>query len=381
MNITSESLASIQYQGYTRTEAEFLYLVATHSGYFTQRQFLRFAHVEKGGSVSRFTDKLLRFRHGRTTRYRYHTFIYNLYSRLIYGAINKDNLRHRRRLSNDLIRTRLLILDFVLGHLEHHYFETEADKVAYFHRKLNVPLSVLPGKIYKGIKSNSNAKRYFVDRFPIFIPCGPASLWLPLAPTFVYCDSGEPGLRRYMGHLRTYEHLLNQLPAFSFVYAAPNDIKFQRAARFFAQLFTLQTDRDTDRLIRYFDIRQLWEMHKTSCLTRADRQLLRDGDQCFRGQVFEDAYQQWTAAKLSRSDLDDVFRKARTEQSRLFSTYILADSYDIFERLSKDYIGREPGIISRNRSSRVGSSPSRPRSDWLLTRPTVFATPFVPDGG
>ncbi len=360
MNISPESLASIQYQGYTRTEAEFLYLVATHSGYFTRRQFLRFAHVKKGGTANRFTEKLLRFRHGRTTRYGYQTFIYNLYSRLIYDAINKDNLRNRRCLSNDLIRTRLLILDFVLGRLEHHYLETEADKVDYFHRKLRVPLSALPGRIYKGIKSNCNAKRYFVNRFPIFIPCGPASLLLPLAPTFVYCDSEEPGLRRYMGHLRTYERLLHQLPVFSFVYAAPSEIKFKRAARFFARLFTLQPDRDTDRLIRYFDIRQLWEMHKTSSLTRADRQLLREGDQCFRGQVFEEAYQQWTAAKLSRTDLEDVFRRARAEQRRLFSTYILEDSYDIFERLSKDYLGREPEIISRNRSPRVGSSLAPP---------------------
>src|SRR6202030_425514 len=125
MNIAPEHLTKIQSYGYTRTEAEFLYLVATHSGYFTQRHFLRFAHVESGGAASRFTEKLLQFHHGRTTRYGYHTLIYNLYSRLIYGSIDKDNLRNRRRLSNDLIRTRLLILDFVLDHLEQEYLETE----------------------------------------------------------------------------------------------------------------------------------------------------------------------------------------------------------------------------------------------------------------
>src|SRR6476620_6147374 len=101
MTIAPEHLSKIQSYGYTRIEAEFLYLVATHSGYFTQRQFLRFAEVEKGGVASRFTEKLLRFRHARTTRYGYRTLIYNLYSRLIYGSIEKDNLRNRRRLSND----------------------------------------------------------------------------------------------------------------------------------------------------------------------------------------------------------------------------------------------------------------------------------------
>ncbi len=360
MNITPEYLMALQSYGYTRTEAEFICLVATHSGYFTQGQFLRFAGVEKGGAASRFTEKLLRFRHGRATAYGYHTLIYNVYSRLIYGIIGKDNLRNRRRLSNDLIRTRLLILDFVLGHLEHQYLETEADKLAYFHGKLRVPLSTLPGRIYKGIQSNSNTKRFFVDRFPVFIPCGPESLFLPLAPTFVYCDTIEPGLLRYIGHLRTYQQLLGQLTAFNFVYAAATDTKFKRAGKFFSRLFTSEGTSDPDRLIRYFKIRQLWEDHKTSSLTRPDRQLLRDGDKRFHGQLFQDAYRRWTAGKLSQIDLASVVRKAKTDQPRLFLTCLLPDDYDIFERFSKAYPAHQAGTISQNRSSRVGSSPASP---------------------
>lgn len=356
MNIAAENIAAIQEHGYTRSEAEFLYLVATHSGYFTQRQFLRFARVEKGGAASRFTEKILRFRHGRTARYGYHTLIYNLYSRLIYGPINKDNLRNRRRLSNDLIRARLSILDFVLGHLEHQYLETEADKIAYFHCKLHIPLAVLPGRIYKGIKSNSNTRRYFVDRFPIFIPCGPESLFLPLAPTFVYCDSTGHGLLRYIGHLRSYEHLLNRLPSFNFIYAAANDTKFKRADKVFARLFTSHGNFDADRLIRYFNIRQLWEDHKTSSLTRPDRQLLREGDKRFHNHIFEDAYRRWTTAQISRNALEEVIRKAKTGESRRFSTCVLPNDYDIFERRLKDYSDRDAGTIPRNRSSRVGSS-------------------------
>ena len=360
MNIPPEHLTKIQSYGYTGIESEFLYLVATHSGYFTQGQFLRFAQVESGGSASRFTEKLLRFRHGRTTRYGYHTSIYNLYSRLIYGSIDKDNLRNRRRLSNDLIRTRLLILDFVLDHLHHEYLETEAHKTAFFHRRLRLPLPVLPGRIYKGIKTNSHTKRYFVDRFPIFIPCGPTSLLLPLAPTFVYCDSADPGLLRYIGHLRAYENLLNQLTAFSFVYAAPSDTKFKRAAKFFASLFSYDARIDTDRLIRYFEIRQMWEAHKTSSLTRADRQLLREGDRRFRAQIFQDIYQQWTATRLSQTDLNEVLQRAKAQESRLFSTCILPDAYDIFERVSKDYSAQWPGTMSRNHVSKVRSSLAAP---------------------
>src|SRR4051812_1780722 len=133
MNILVENIAALRSYGYTPVEAEFLYLVATHSGYFTQKQFLRFARIKKGGSGSRFTERILQLRHGRMARYGYHTLIYNLHSRQIYGPIAKDNLRNRRRLSSDLIRTRLLIFDFILGHLPYQYLETEAEKVAYFY--------------------------------------------------------------------------------------------------------------------------------------------------------------------------------------------------------------------------------------------------------
>jgi hypothetical protein len=354
MNIEPESVVAIQGYGYTRTQAEFLCLVATHAGYFTRRQFLRYAHAKK---ASRFTERILRLHHGRTTRYGRQTLVYEVYSRLIYDVINKGSLRHHgRRLSNDQVRTRLLILDFVLDHLEQHYLETQADKVAYFHRKLGVPLHVLPGRIYSGLQSNSNTKHYFVDRFPIFIPSGSDSLFLPLAPAFVYCDGGEPGLLRYIGHLRTYKRLLNQLPSFNFVYAAPNNTKFKRAEKLFARRFSCDQYLNTDHLVRYFQIRKLWEDHKTSVLTKPDRQLLRDGDSRFQSQIFEDAYRQWTAAKISQSDLNDALLRAKVQQNRLFSTYVLSENYDIFERLSKDCSTHQAGNTSRNRSSGVGSS-------------------------
>jgi len=355
MNIAPEHLARIQDYGYSRTQAQFLYLVATHSGYFTQRQFLRFADVKKGGCVSRFAEKLLRLRHGRTTRYGHQTFIYNLHSQLIYELIEKDNLRNHRRLSNDPIRTRLMILDFVLDHLHNQYLETAAHKFAFFHRELSVPLAVLPGRIYKGINSNCHAMHYFVDRFPIFIPCDPGSQPLPAAPTFVYCDSGGPGLLRFIRHLRTYENLLNHLTAFHFIYAAPTDSKFKRAARFFALRFCLDNQLDTERLIRYFEVRQLWESHQTGSLTRADRQLLREGDRRFQGPTFEETYQQWTRTRLSRSDLNEVFEEAKTRRNKVFSTCILPDSHNLFERISKEHsISR---TLSR-KETEVRSSPS-----------------------
>ena len=45
MNIDAVHISALQAFGYTEEEARFLYVVATHSGYFVARQFLAFAGV------------------------------------------------------------------------------------------------------------------------------------------------------------------------------------------------------------------------------------------------------------------------------------------------------------------------------------------------
>jgi len=299
MNPQPEHIAAIRRLGYNETEATFLYLVATHSGYFTRSQFLRYSRQSKGCLVHRFTTKTLTQGHATAKEYGYQTLIFHLFSRQIYGAIDKDNLRNRRQLSNELIRTRLLILDFVLCDPNRQYLETEADKVQYFNRELGIPLILIPCRTYKSRKSGSQTDRYFVDRFPIFLTNEP----LP-TPTFVYCDSDLPGLFGYLTHVRNYEQLLRRLHRFNLVYASPDSAKFRRAQSFFSRTFDSTSPMDTAPLARYFDIRRLGESRKTECLTRTDRELLRDGDKRFQGTLFESLYQKWSARTVSQSDLE-----------------------------------------------------------------------------
>ena len=104
MNIRPEHIDSLRHLGYTDTEASFLYLVATHSGYLTQRQFLAFAQVQKGGLASRLIAKALGRKHLRAAQGAYNTHVYNLYSRRLYGAVDRENLRKRRRPPRNLFR-------------------------------------------------------------------------------------------------------------------------------------------------------------------------------------------------------------------------------------------------------------------------------------
>ncbi len=48
MNIAPAHLDALEALGYTEAEARFLYIVATHSGYFVARQFLAFTAAHWG---------------------------------------------------------------------------------------------------------------------------------------------------------------------------------------------------------------------------------------------------------------------------------------------------------------------------------------------
>ena len=356
MNIRPEHLDALRDLGYTDTESSFLYLVATHSGYFTQRQFLIFAQVQKGGLASRLVAKALESKHLRAAQGAYHTHVYNLYSRRLYGAIDRENLRNRRRHSKDLIQTRLLILDFVLAHPDERYLETDAEKVAYFHGTLGLALSCLPGRTYKGLRSNSTTKRYFIDRFPVLLPDANNKLSVPPVVTFTCCDGPHPSLARYVTHLRSYEKFLRRLPAFNFVYAAPNPSKFRRASAYFAALFGDDSPVDARHLVRYFQLRLLWETNRASMLSRADRDFLRAGDKRYDREPFQSAYRKWASTGLADSDIDAVLGPQLNRPKRSFQSYVLPHSFNVFERLSKDRNGPETGTISAEAGSSLGST-------------------------
>jgi len=347
MNIRPEHLSALCHLGYTEAEARFLYLVATHSGYFTLRHYLAFCGQSKGCLVHRLTSRILDHRHARYAPYAHNTHVYNLYSRRVYGVIDKDNLRNRRRQSVEMIHTRLMILAFVIAHSDEDYFETEREKVEYFTQRMRIPLALLPCRIYHGIKSASNTKRYFVDRSPIFIPATGSSLGLPRLVTFTYCDIPGSSLRAYISHLQSYKPLLLQLPDFNFVFASAELHNFERAKAYFSQQFSDSSWFTTRRLLRYFELRRLWETQRSAELTRADRDFLRDAMKQFHATGFESAYQEWSNGRLSNEEISRILGSSQTQRKGRFQTYVLPESYSIFSTEARtDYRTR-----GRDRSS------------------------------
>src|SRR5207245_10053685 len=96
MSIREDQLARVIDFGYTEVEARFLYLVATHSGYFTVRQFLDFARAKSGKRNASLVEKLFGLGHASAQQYTRRSRVYHLCSRQLYSAIGKDHLRKRR---------------------------------------------------------------------------------------------------------------------------------------------------------------------------------------------------------------------------------------------------------------------------------------------
>lgn len=167
-------------------------------------------------------------------------------------------------------------------------------------------------------------------RPPIFFPSESSPVSEHGITTFAYCDSANKGLFHYITHLRSYEHFLRQLPGFQFIYASPSSAKFQRAEQFFCSLFDDNSAANALSVARYFRVRRLWDDGKHSLLTRADRDLLRYGNQRYRDESLESAYRKWVTGSSEEGTLEGLLSTQQTTQKWAFRTHLLPRDYDIF---------------------------------------------------
>ncbi len=225
MKIKDIYLDALKELGYTEAEARFLYIVGTHSGYFTSQQYLDFSSAKRGYRSDALTRKLLSNKHTSSEIHRKNARIYHLFSRQIYSAIGKENIRNRRDHEFQFIKTRLLALAFILANQQHNYFETEDDKVRYFCGALGVEKHALPAKLYLGTRTPSITSRYFVDKFPMFLPAITGSRVV----TFTYIAPEAENLVAFVTHLQNYMPLFRSLKQFTFLFLSPCEPLFPKA--------------------------------------------------------------------------------------------------------------------------------------------------------
>lgn len=348
MQWSESSIANLRSLGYTEDEARFLYLVATHSGYFSIRQFLSFTRAKSGEKSMAFTQKVLGNGHVTARLLLRNGRVYHLYSRLIYRAIGRENLRNRREHSVEHIRTKLAILDFVLAHLDYRYLEAEFEKVQYFCRELGLKASALPAKRYAGAIRDRTTDRYFVDKFPMFfVP----EASVPPVVTFSFVDPGLLSLASFETHLLAYTELFSAVPEVSFVYIATRPTHFESARKLFLAMAppSMNPDPGVEGL-RYFHYRHLWESKQYSKLTTDQIEFLNEATKRFTDARTEVLYRPWREGQITVNVVTETFRKLAPKREVSFRTELVDGQVSLFE-------SNLPRRSRSNRETKVTSSP------------------------
>jgi hypothetical protein len=327
--------------GYTDDEARFLYLVATHSGYFSTRQYLAFTGAKSGDKSMAFTQKVLGKGHATARLLLRNGRVYHLFSRLVYRAIGRENLRNRREHSVEHIRTKLAILDFVLGHLDYRYLETETEKVDYFCRKLSIGRALLPAKRYKGAIRERTTDRYFVDKFPLFFaPESPSS---PPVVTFSFVDPGLLSLASFETHLFAYNSLFSAVSQVNFVYIATRPKNFATARELFLAMAPRTTDPDPGvEGLRYFHYRHMWETKQYARLNAEQIEFLNEAKNRFNDALTDIRYEQWLNGQITAGAVSEEFRRLAPKRDVSFRTELVDGQAALFEAKVSSK-NREPG--------------------------------------
>ena len=354
MSIYESQLANLSAFGYTEAEARFLYLVAAHSGYFTVRQFLDFAHARSGKRNARFVEKLFALGHASARRYTRRSLVYHLRSRHIYEAIGKTHLRNRREHELDYIKTRLLALDFILANPDDRYFETAEEKRRYLIERFKLSESLF-------VPSSLHGKAItFSDAFPLCVAY-PAPDYMPVV-TFTYVDPEHRNLDRYIAHLRTYRPLFRQLPSFQFIYISTAAGLQNEGAELFSLLVEAKGLSD---LTRYFDIQAKWDSRKYSLVTEDDMIFRHQAAKRFNGEIFRTLFRLWRRNQLPKDFRAESTTTRTNTQKVLFRAVTVPGQEAVFGNSSKRW---GDGWQVRGASGAASVPKSRPAQSQALER-------------
>lgn len=316
-----DPISSLESIGYVEREASFLFVVSVHSGYFLRRQYHRFAQREGGTLISRLLNKALRLQHLRVIECSQGRHIYHLAAKPVYDACGCSDSQHRRIKSDAYIKSRLMVLDFVLAHLDANVLSNEAAKVDFFTTQCGVRSELLP-------RSYAGRLMYFPDGFPIFV--SNAGI-----PRFTFFDEGQATATRFERFLRQYQPLFAALGEFELIFIADSDSNSARAKDAFGRFLpadrlrgvTPMTPLGVDHFLDYLAIKQRSES-KGSGVLLGDLSILREGESLYTSLEHLALCSAWkmqttTAEKIRQRFLQSSLRVT-------FTTVVLPYGYPVY---------------------------------------------------
>ena len=269
--MTIDPIGALESLGYTEREASFLYLVASHSGYFLRRQFNRFIERKKGWIAQRFVDKARVAGHIEVIDYGQGKYVYHLLAKLMYRLLGNEESQNRRRKGDNEIRVRLMALDYVLENRSEHFLETAQDKLDFFLNIRGVPSAL--------IRVNHGQLRPFLSVFPISI----VDYTQPTTSVvrFAFIDEGMLSIRKFSRFLDDLAALMLEVRRFDVVYTSVSNINFPLAEKVFRKIFQAPV-KHRQQILGEFATRSTKDLPHGSRPLRA----------CFTRLVFHFAYPQ-----------------------------------------------------------------------------------------
>ena len=299
--------------GYTLREAQFLTLVALHSGHFLRMQFCRFAGVEPGAVLANFVARATGKGHVRD-----HSFPpgpgkrLHLFYRPIYSRLGLPNSNHRRSdTPSTTIINRIAALDFIIDHPELTFLPTDREKLAYFGSR-GIAEDQLPAKTYVSPVGRGESRAYFPDKFPIGLDEKTGEL------TFLYVDEHQEPTTYFKTHVRNYLPLwraLDQPWRLVFITTSPD--KKGSAEPLFRDLLSEGVGESDTRMLDYFRIKRAVERKDWPTLSRADLAARVRLEKLYEAPEHKALYREWCDGKLPQQIPASALK--RTPKFELYS--------------------------------------------------------------
>ncbi len=326
-----DPIASLESIGYAGREASFLYLVAMHSGYFLRRQYHLFARRQGGRLATRLLEKAVRHQHIQIMECGQGRHLYHLTSKPVYEALGLAGSQHRRIKGDAHIKSRLMVLDFILTNLHANLLENEAAKVDFFTTQCGVRCELLP-------QSYTGRLMYFSDGFPILVSHAGV-------PHFTFFDEGQVTATRFERFLQQYRPLFAALGQFELTYLADVESNCARAKRSFDRFLpsdrqrgvTILTPLGVEHFLEFLAARQRYEAQSNSIAAR-DLEVLREGEHLYVSLEHQALYAAWKIQSTSADKIRQRF--LQTSMRVTFTTAVLPFSYPIYT-LRQDAVPRE----------------------------------------
>ena len=193
-----ERAGKIETLGWSAREAEWIALVALHSGVFTRSQYGAYFNDPHREMARLFVRALIEKKAGaedERAMFPGGARAVHITHKPIYRALGIENVKHRRgakETTTHVLMRRLLSLDYLLERPTLGWLPTEDEKVQQF-EALGISCATLPYRKYGA--TDKAQPRYFALKLPIAVDAQ--------AATFVYVDLG---LIRFGGHLPKGEY-------------------------------------------------------------------------------------------------------------------------------------------------------------------------------